>query len=265
MKIAFIGAGRMAEALIARLPRGVIVSDIRRERLNHLKKKYKARIAKSNLAAFQEGEIVILAVKPQQMAEVMEELRAGHLKPRKSKLVISIAAGIPLVYLQQKMPGYPIIRAMPNNPCLIGEGATALAKGKKVTKAQYQKAERIFSSVGEVIGIPEKWMDAVTGLSGSGPAYVYQVIDALAEGGAAAGLPRKLAMKLALQTVAGSAGTAKQTRQSPQALCEMVASPGGTTVEGLKALEKFRFRQALAEAVKAAAKKSRTLSQRWTL
>jgi pyrroline-5-carboxylate reductase len=265
MKIAFIGAGTMAEALIARLPRGVIVSDIRRERLNHLKKKYKARIAKSNLAAFQEGDVIILAVKPQQMSEVLNEISRFPLPVSRNKLIISIAAGIPLNYLQKRMPGYPIIRGMPNNPCLIGEGATAMAKGRLVGKAQYRKAEQIFNSVGEVISVPEKWMDAVTGLSGSGPAYIYQVIQALVEGGAAAGLPRKLALKLALQTVTGSAGTVKQTGKLPQALCEMVASPGGTTREGLKALEKFRFRQALVEAVKAAAKKSRILSQRWTL
>lgn len=266
-RIGFIGGGRMAEALISRIKslRYISVSDINKKRLKYLKRKYKVKAAKDNLSAFRFGEIVILAVKPQNMAEVLEELRAQNTERRTQKLVVSIAAGIPLSYLQKKLPGIPIVRAMPNNPCLVGMGITGLAKGKAASRDLYKKAVEIFKSVGDVVEVPEKWMDAVTGLSGSGPAFVYQCIEALASGGAAAGLPKKVAAGLALQTVMGAAATVIETGKSPGELTEMVASPGGTTVEGLKVLKKYRFSQALVKAVAAAAKKSKVLSKRWTL
>jgi len=251
----------MAEALISRLPHGVFVSDIKKDRLAYLKKKYKVKIAKNNLEAFNLGQIVVLSVKPQQIAEVLGEL--GTQKT--AKLIVSIAAGIPLGYLQKKLPGLPIVRAMPNNPCLVGAGITALAKGNSVKADHFKKVAAIFKTVGEVIEIPEKWMDAVTGLSGSGPAYVYKVIEALVEGGVASGLPKKAAAKLALQTVLGSAKTIKITGKSPEELGEMVTSPGGTTIEGLKLLDKNKFKKILAQAVVVAAKKAKTLSQLWTL
>jgi len=265
MKIAFIGAGRMAEALISRLPRGVLVSDIKKDRLSRLKKKYKVKIAKSNLEAFQHGEVVMLSIKPQHMAEVLNEVTSLGLRVSGRKLIISIAAGIPLSYLQKKLPGFSIVRAMPNNPCLVGEGIIALARGKKVRSSELGAAKEIFKRVGEVIEVPEKWMDAVTGLSGSGPAFIYRTIEGLTGGGVAAGLPKRVAAKLALQTALGSAKTLKVTGKSPEELRGMVTSPGGTTIEGIKVLEKRKFSRALLDAVVAAAKKSRTLSQRWTL
>ena len=266
MTIGFIGAGRMAEALISRLgsSQKVIASDIKKDRLNYLRRKYKVKVAKSNLDVFRSAEIVILAVKPQNMAKVLEELGAQGTEHRTQKVVISIAAGIPFEYLQKKLPGIPMLRAMPNNPCLVGMGITALAKGRSVNARLLRKAEAVFEKVGGVVRIPEKWMVAGTGVSGSGPAFVYQMIEALTSGGTAAGLPKNVAAKLALQTVLGSAITVKGTGKSPRDLRIMVTSPGGTTMEGLKVLEKRRFSRALREAVVAAAKKSKKLNRKWT-
>jgi len=262
MKIAFIGAGKMAEALISRLgsPRNITASDIDKRRLSYLRAKYKIKIARNNREAFRAGKVVVLAVKPQQMAEVLKELGDGD---RTTRVIISIAAGIPLKYLEKKLPGASIIRAMPNNPCLVGAGMTALAKGKRASSKQYAAVDKIFKSVGEVIRVPEKWMDAVTGLSGSGPAFVYLMLDALIEGGKAEGLPFPVAEKLALQTVLGAAETARRTVHSLKKLREMVASPGGTTVEGLAVLKKYKMEKSLSVAVRAAAKKAKILSERW--
>jgi len=265
-RIGFIGGGKMAEALISRLgsPRNIIASDVNIKRLNYLKKKYKIKVTKDNLDVFSKADIIILAVKPQSIAKVLNELRTESSELRGKKLIISIAAGIPLAYLQKKLPGLPIVRAMPNNPCLIGMGITALAKGKKVSAANYRRVEAIFKSVGEVVNAPEKWIDAITGLSGSGPAYIYKAVEGLIFGGVVAGLPKKVAAQLALQTILGAATTVKETGKSPQELCEMVASPGGTTIEGLKVLKSRKFSRALMEAVIAASKKSKKLSQKWT-
>ncbi len=269
MKIAFIGAGKMAEALIFRLgtPGSIIASDIDKRRLNYLRARYKIRIAKNNFEAFKFGDVVVLAVKPQNATEVLEEIRKSKVERRTqsvgNKILISIAAGIPLKYLEKKLPGGSIIRAMPNNPAMVGAGMTALAKGKKVSSKQYAVANKIFRSVGEVVEVPERWMDAVTGLSGSGPAFVYLAIEALAAGGAASGLSKPMAEKLALQTALGAAQTVKVSGRPPRELREMVTSPGGTTIEGLKVLHKAKLFAALQNAVAAAAKKSKTLSKRW--
>jgi len=268
MKIAFIGAGRMAEALIARLKgHSILASDISAQRLQSLGKKYKIGTTSDNAAALAFGDIVILAVKPQQMAEVLAGLKGQGSRGRGqgSKIIISIAAGIPLGYLHKKLPGMAIIRAMPNNPCLIGEGITALAGGKRTSVKDIKKAGVIFKSVGQVLEVPEKWMDAVTGLSGSGPAFVYQVIEGLIDGGRKAGLPKALAAELALQTLIGAARTAKASGSTPAELTAMVASPGGTTIEGLAVMKKQRTAHSLSLAVLAAAKKSALLTKRWTL
>jgi pyrroline-5-carboxylate reductase len=255
----------MAEALISQLksPPKIIASDINKKRLNYLKKKYRIKVVKNNLEVFDSGDIVILAVKPQNMANVLGK-GLGAKDWGRGKLIISIAAGIPLSYLQKKLPGLPIVRAMPNNPCLVGMGMTALAGGKKVSRAQFNKAAAIFKAVGEVVEVKEKVMDAVTGLSGSGPAYVYQSIEALAYGGVAAGLPQSTAAQLALMTVLGAAGAVLKSGKAPSDLREMVTSPGGTTLEGLKVLKRRKFSRALVEAVVAAARKSKKLSQKWT-
>jgi pyrroline-5-carboxylate reductase len=268
MKIAFVGAGKMAEALIARLPdkKNISASDVSRERLRALSAKYRIKAVKNNLDAFEAAEVIILAVKPQQMAQVLDEVRVALCELRGRKLVISIAAGIPLQYLQKKLPkNCSVIRAMPNNPALIGQGMTALAKGKRVTNYELRITRKIFEAVGEVVQVPEKWMDAVTGLSGSGPAFVYQMIEVMAAGGVKAGLPKKIAAQLALQAVYGAAATAKETGRSPEELRNMVTSPGGTTIEGLNVLERRLFAAALIEAIFASARKSNRLSKQWSI
>jgi len=261
MKIAFIGAGKMAEALISRLRKyQIFASDINRKRLLYLKKKYKIKVSTDNLQAFAFGEVVILAIKPQNFPEVM----AGLKKEKgKRKLIVSIAAGIPLRYLQKNFPGLPLVRAMPNNPCLVGAGIIALARGRGVRDSEFGVVRKIFERVGEVVEVSEKRMDAVTGLSGSGPAFVYLMMEALSEGGERLGLPKKVAAELAQATILGAGQTAKQTNLSFAALRTMVTSPGGTTMEGLKVLEKFKFKEALRQAVRAAARKSKKLSRLW--
>jgi pyrroline-5-carboxylate reductase len=268
-KIAFLGGGKMAEALIAGLGKSakVVVSDVDPKRRRLLKAKYGVAVAKSNAEAFDSAGIVIVAVKPQNIAQVLAEIRteSGEQRTlnRGNKLVISIAAGIPISYLQKKLPGCQIIRTMPNNPALVGHGITAIAKSPRIPHSALRIAKQIFASVGEVVVVPEKWLDAVTGLSGSGPAFVYLIMEALTEGGVSQGLPFAVAEKLAIQTVIGAAQTAKQTVHSMKQLRQMVTSPGGTTIEGLAVLEKFRLVEALSGAVRAAAKKSKVLSAKW--
>lgn len=259
-KIAFIGAGKMAESLIARLKgHSVYAADIDQKRLAYLKRRYKIKGTKSNRSAFDLADIVVLAVKPQDIRQVLGEV--GHMSHVTShKLIISIAAGVPLSYLERELSGLSVVRAMPNNPCLIGQGITALAKGKKVSAKLFKAAQDLFKAVGEVVKVPEKWLDGVTGLSGSGPAFVYQVVEGLTLGGVAAGLPQKIAKRLALQTIIGAAATVQASGHSPAHLTAMVASPGGTTIAGLQALKKRKFEQALEEAVLAAANTSKMLS-----
>lgn len=272
VQVAFIGAGKMAAALIVRLAGKAIMiaSDKEQGRLKSLAKKYRIRIARDNQEAFNASPVVILAIKPQNFPEVLNELSnanravpAGRQVARTRKLVISIAAGIPISYLEKKLPGAAVIRTMPNNPALVGMGMTALAKGSRVKGQEFNMAKKIFSSVGDVVAVPEKWLDAVTGLSGSGPAFIYAVVEALIEGGIACGLPKKVATKLAIQTLKGAVETLEKSGKEPRELREMVSSPGGTTIEGLAVLEEHRMARAFKKAVQAATKKSKVLSKRW--
>lgn len=265
MKIAFIGGGKMAEAMIARLKSyKIIVSDVDPKRLAALDFKFKLKTTFNNQEAFDYGEVVVLAVKPQQVGAVLAEVGSSESGVRSRKLVISIAAGIPLRYIEKKLPGAAVVRAMPNNPALVGKGITAIAKGKKVGSRELRVGRVILEAIGEVVEVPERYMDAVTGLSGSGPAFVYEAIEGLIDGGVACGLPPKLAEKLALRTIVGAVETVEQTAKPPQVLKAMVTSPGGTTIEGLKVLEKFELKRAKREAVIAATKKAKELARRWT-
>ncbi len=212
-----------------------------------------------NLDVVQFARVLVLAVKPANVAALLEEIRPA-LSP--GHLLISIAAGVPIARLESALDaGARVIRVMPNTPALVGASATAYALGKSATPGDAALTEKIFSAVGLVFQLKESLLDAVTGLSGSGPAYVYLVIEALSDGGVAAGLPRDVATKLAAQTVFGSAKMVLETGQHPAALKDMVASPGGTTVEGLHELEKGRLRGVLISAVRAATEKSRKLGQ----
>lgn len=205
------------------------------------------------------AEVLILAVKPGQVPGVLAGIRE-HLSEK--HLLVSIAAGVPLAKLEAGMGGNArVIRVMPNTPALVGASACAFTPGSSALRADVELVHKLLSAVGMAFEVKEVLLDAVTGLSGSGPAYVFLFIEALSDGGVAAGLPREIAMKLAAQTVLGAARMVLETGQHPGALKDMVASPGGTTIEGLHELEKGKLRGTVMSAVRAATEKSKRLGQ----
>ncbi len=266
-KIGFIGAGNMGEALIKGMllsqsfgPQQLLASDKVSQRLNYLTETYKIKVFKKNSEVVRRSDVIILAVKPQNLEEALKEMREGFSK---DKLLISILAGIPVGKLQGILKrGARVIRAMPNAPALVQEGATAIFRGDQATEKDVQIARRIFDSVGKTIILQdESLMDAVTGLSGSGPAYVFVILEALSDGGVAMGLSREVATNLAIQTIAGAAKLARESRKHPGELKDMITSPGGTTIVGLKKLEEGGLRASLMEAVEAATLRSKELSK----
>lgn len=212
--------------------------------------------AGSNAEAVQEADTIVLCVKPSDALRALEE--AGNALDR--RLLISVVTGLKIATLRAAAPGCRVVRAMPNTAAMVGRSATAVAMDADAAREDVAEAERVFGSVGEVFAVVEEQLDAVTGLSGSGPAFVYLVMEALSDGGVSAGLPRKLAQDLAVQTVAGAAEMAAFTKEHPALLRETVASPGGTTIAGLAVLEGAAVRSAFINAVKAAATRSRELS-----
>jgi pyrroline-5-carboxylate reductase len=218
-----------------------------------------ARTTAFNPDVLKFASVVILAVKPAQVPGLLREVR-GELCDK--HLLISIAAGVPLSKLEENLEaGARVIRVMPNTPALVGASASAFALGRSATADDGQLVQKLLEAVGLALPVPEPLLDAVTGLSGSGPAYVYLIIEALSDGGVAAGLPRDIATKLAAQTVLGAGRMVLETGLHPGALKDMVTSPGGTTIEGVHELEKAGVRGALMNAVRAAADKARKLGQ----
>ena len=266
LKIGFLGAGKMALALSKGFIKaglvtaeGLLASDPVEGARTCFSNETGAKHTGHNLEVLNFAEVLILAVKPDQITALLKEISGCFTKKH---LLISIAAGVPLAKLELPLPaGARIIRVMPNAPALVGASASAFALGKSATPEDGQLAHRLFSSVGVAYQVKESLLDAVTGLSGSGPAYVFLIIEALSDGGVAAGLPREVATKLAAQTVLGSAKMLLETGLHPGALKDMVTSPGGTTIEGLQELEKGNVRGALISAVRAAAEKSKKLGQ----
>ncbi|MCW5551549.1 MAG: pyrroline-5-carboxylate reductase [Verrucomicrobiae bacterium] len=266
LTLGFLGAGKMATALAKGFigagrvtPRQVFASDLSTGASKAFGKVTGARIVAGNAKVAELASVLILAVKPDQAAVVLEEIRE-QFTPR--HLLMSIAAGVPTAKLEAALPARArIVRVMPNTPALVGASATGFALGKSATRADGDLTHRLFSAVGVAYQLKEALLDAVTGLSGSGPAYVYQFIEALSDGGVAAGLPREVATRLAAQTVLGAAQMVLETGQHPGALKDMVTSPGGTTIEGLHELEKGQLRGAVMSAVRAATEKSRKLGQ----
>ncbi len=263
MKYAFLGAGRMALALVHGMLRAklcaasdIVVSSRSRSGLENFVAATSTCSASTNAEAVDGAEVVLLCVKPPDALGVIREL-GGALS---GKLVISVVTGLKIAKLCEAAPGAKVIRAMPNTAAMVGMSATALAADDSSGRGDVALAERIFSAVGSVFPVSEGQLDAVTGLSGSGPAFIYLVMEALSDGGVAAGLPRKLALDLAVQTVLGAAEMASSTKEHPALLREMVTSPGGTTIAGLTALETAATRSAFISAVKAAAKRSKELS-----
>ncbi|MBH8564563.1 pyrroline-5-carboxylate reductase [Nostoc sp. CENA67] len=269
IKFGLIGGGVMGEALLSRLlthgiyqPSEVIVSEPLPARQGFLQRQYDVTVTADNSLVFsQASEVVFLAVKPQVFTAIAQELAAIIIDTEHSPLVISILAGVPLSQLEAAFPQLPIIRAMPNTPATVGAGMTAMCLGAYTNSKHQQTAQQIFSAVGEVVEVSETLMDAVTGLSGSGPAYVALMVEALADGGVAAGLPRAIANQLALQTVLGTAKLLEESKIHPAELKDRVTSPGGTTIAGIAQLERAGFRSALIEAVKAAAQRSQELGK----
>jgi pyrroline-5-carboxylate reductase len=261
--ISFVGGGRMAEALISGVlssggykAEQIHVADPDTARLDHLKKQYGVQISATNQEAVVSGYVVVLAVKPQVTAAVLKEIGDGLAK----RLVISVVAGMPLMRIIEACgPQARVIRAMPNTPAMVGEGMTALAIGPGVGESEVACARQLFESVGRVVPVDERFMDAVTGLSGSGPAYVFLMIEAMADGGVKMGLSRETASLLAAQTVLGAARMVLETRQHPARLKDEVVSPGGTTIAGLHRLEQGGLRGLLIDAVEAATKRSQEL------
>ena len=266
LTIGFLGAGKMATALAKGLVQAklvnagrIIASDPIDAARAAFAKEAGVKATGSNLEAARFAQVLVLAVKPDQVAGVLKEI---HGRVTGKHLLCSIAAGVTLAKLESGLNnGARVIRVMPNTPALVGAAATAYALGKNATVEDGLLAQKMFSAVGVAFQLKESLLDAVTGLSGSGPAYVYLIIEALSDGGVAAGLPRDVATKLAAQTVFGSAKMALETGQHPGALKDMVTSPGGTTIEGLHELEKAGVRGALMNAVRAAAEKSKKLGQ----
>lgn len=266
-KICVIGAGNIAEALVSGLLKGQVVqpgqvfaTDVRPERLEVFEQQYKVRVSSNNQKAVAGSDIVILAVKPQVMDEVLYELSVPF---REDRLFLSVAAGVPISRILAILNRQTrVVRAMPNTPSTILEGATGLAVGPGVSSVQLQMAQAIFESVGKVVVVAEPLMDSVTGLSGGGPAYVFVLIEALTDGGVKMGLSRSDAQLLAAQTVLGAAKMVLERGEHPSALKDRVVSPGGTTIAGLHKIEEGQLRATMINAVESATLRSRELGQK---
>jgi len=262
-KIGFIGAGKMATALAQGLidagvcsASQVMASDVEEGQRKMFEKETKGQTCFLNDELIKFSDVVILAVKPTHVTEVL----AGIKRTLGNRLLISIAAGISISALEDALDSKArVVRVMPNTPALVRCGASAYAAGKNVSKEDLDTADEILRAVGLSFRVPEKMLDAVTGLSGSGPAYIFLVIEALSDGGVEMGLPRDVALKLASQTVLGAAKLALESGKHPGELKDMVTSPGGTTIEGLRALEEGKVRASFMNAVRAATEKSRKL------
>ncbi|SHM19525.1 pyrroline-5-carboxylate reductase [Caldanaerovirga acetigignens] len=261
-KVGFFGAGSMAEALLKGLLGAgvfraediIVINKQNDQRLEYIRKTYDVKVTRDYSEIAGECSILMLLVKPKDVGEVMERIKS-HLNER--HLIISVAAGITTSFIESfYSKELKVIRAMPNISCQVKESATAIAAGRYAGGRDLKKASEIFSSVGKVYFVDEKWLDAVTALSGSGPAYVYLMMEALTEAGVRAGLPEKVSYELAVQTVFGAAKMVVETGEEPLTLRKKVTSPGGTTMAGIETLEKMGFVNAIVQAVKSAARRS---------
>jgi pyrroline-5-carboxylate reductase len=264
IQFGIIGGGVMGEALLSRLlvqglyeSSEVLVSEPQPQRRDFLASQYGVGITSDNQAVVEVAPTLLLAIKPQVFDAVTIALNQRH----PNQVILSILAGVPLARLEAAFPGQSVIRAMPNTPATVGAGVTAIAAGQHTQPEHLQLARQVFAAVGEVVEVPESLLDAVTGLSGSGPGYIAVLIEALIDGGVAVGLPRSTATQLALQTVRGTAELLQTTGIHPAELKDRVTSPGGTTIAGIAQLEQAGFRSAVIEAVRAACRRSQELGQ----
>ncbi len=258
--IGFIGGGNMAEAIIRGLVEketGIIVSDRRQERLAFLRDNYGVQTTPDNLEVCQRASLIVLAVKPQNMKEVLEEIRPAI---EEGHLIVSIAAGIRLLWISEMLNTDRVIRVMPNCAALFGESMTVLSPHKGVTESDLKRVEEVFRSVGDVMVMEEEKMDTVTALSGSGPAYVAEFVESLVEAAVREGITHEDALNLVLQTLRGALRLLSEGIGT-QELKRMVTSPGGTTAEALYSLDRGGFRATVKEALRAAKRRSEELSK----
>jgi pyrroline-5-carboxylate reductase len=261
--VAIIGAGVMGETLVSglmragRRPEEMLLTERRPERAAELRERYGVEVVSNSVAA-DKADTLLLVVKPQDMAEVLDEM-SPHLSS--STLVVSLAAGITTGFVESHLPDdVPVIRVMPNTPALVDEGMSAISRGSHCDEAHLLEAEALLSAVGRVLRVPEKQQDAVTAISGSGPAYIFFVVEAMIEAGVHLGLPRSTSTELVLQTVVGSAKLLRETGEHPTVLRERVTSPGGTTAAAVRELEDHKVRAAFLTAMEAARDRSRALA-----
>ena len=260
---AVIGAGVMGETLLSGLVRAgrrvdqLLVGEKREARGAELEERYGVAVV-SNLDAAAKADTVALVVKPQDMADVLDEI-AGVLRP--GQLLVSLAAGITTAFIESRVPaGVAVVRVMPNTPALVDEGMSAISAGSHCDEEHLAEAEALMASVGKVVRVPEKQQDAVTAISGSGPAYIFFVVESMIEAGVHLGLPRATAHELVVQTLVGSAHMLRETNEHPTVLREQVTSPGGTTAAALRELEIHKVRAAFLAALEAARDRSRELA-----
>ncbi|KAJ1695730.1 hypothetical protein LUZ63_012428 [Rhynchospora breviuscula] len=263
-RLGFVGAGNLAESITRGVVRSAVLPATSIRTTHHradrrsLFASFGCRILETNAQVVEDSDVVIISVKPQIVRQVLTELKPFFTK---DKLIVSIAAGIKMKDIKDWSGKSRIIRVMPNTPSAVGLAASVFCTGETATKKDEERVSKLFGAIGKVWTADEKYFDAITGLSGSGPAYIYLAIEALADGGVAAGLTRDLALGLASQTVLGAAAMVNQTGKHPGQLKDEVTSPAGTTIAGIRELEKGAFRASLINAVVAATDRCRELSQ----
>ncbi len=264
-KIAIIGGGNMGMALARgilktnwALPENMMIAEPLKEKMGAIKELGKGlKASHSNPEAARWGDVILLSVKPQIMSHVLEEIRS---EVNDNKLIVSVAAGVTTSFIEKKLNGnVPVVRAMPNIAAVVRESATAICGGEFATKADLDIARHIFESVGIVVDVEESLMDAVTGLSGTGPMYVFQILEGLSDAGVKVGLSRDTANTLAVQTLIGSSKLIKETKEHPAKLKDLVTSPGGTAISALHSLERNGLKALLIDAVEVAAQRSAEL------
>jgi pyrroline-5-carboxylate reductase len=263
-QVAIVGAGVMGETLLSGLIRAgrrvddLLVGEKRRDRAHELQERYGVSVVSNGEAAEKAGTVV-LVVKPQDMGDLLEEL-APVLHP--GQLVVSLAAGITTGFIEKRLPeGIAVVRVMPNTPAMVDEGMAAISRGSHCDESHLVEAESLMASVGRVVRVPEKQQDAVTAISGSGPAYLFYVVEAMIEAGVLLGLPRATASELVVQTMVGSAKLLRETGEHPVVLRERVTSPAGTTAAAIRELEDHKVRAAFLTALEAARDRSRELAE----
>lgn len=260
---AIFGAGVMGETLLSgllragRRPDDLVITERNPDRGRLLSEKYGVRVL-SNTEAAEAAETLVLVVKPQDMAALLDEIR-DHVHP--GNTVVSLAAGITTEFLESRLPeGSSVVRVMPNTPALVDQGMSGIAPGRHCTDDHLAEAESLLSSCGKVVRLEEKHLDAVTAISGSGPAYIFYVVEAMIEAGVVLGLPRATSTELVVQTLYGAATMLRETGEHPTVLREQVSSPGGTTVAALRQLDDHKVRAAFVNAIEAAAARSKQLA-----